>query len=583
MRWLVRVLVIALVAATLMIPTAALAAGGARAHAARLGPHPIPCAPAPCQQPGSPVKTGPGGASLLAQSTVVHLSISPHVVQADQLITMKVSYSGTGHCDPKMSTCGPGFSGATLADPGTEQTLGFIPVSCGRPNPNRPIKISPGATTQCYEVSETDAHFYFGIYTIVSAPAGNCNPADCVSEDWLQVVPSCTGLCPLNVSIKTFGSGTAGLGYDRSQSPAVPEFLGPDTSGLGEGKCLSGCTNVQVTVTDQRDGQPVAGAQVEAFVRPFARGAIAPYPGGFESDDGHLCRADEPDRCGTDLSDLPATDANGQVRFFYWAPGAIDRQTIRLKVNAQKACSTCEHGRQTGSQLADIAVSPNVIYTHDGTLDHEALDVLETWATHDANFATIGDQLRNATAEHALSSAIKAIAEFYAERAVPVLLAAEALHKVLTTPGEYADLSTTLGQEEALTALFLNPLGLATAGLGAVDAGELDPRFLEFIAGKHGLLRRLGETSDKLRSRVPILTEVMHLRVVEVSYCKQGEKCGPGDSTPGVEPFLYFDFKVDAPASRFAGEQKVLDEQFVLPYDAEYFDLLQFNGKGPPR
>jgi len=83
-------------------------------------------------------------------------------------------------------------------------------------------------------------------YGIITAPIGGCaapvnGVADCASDDYLLIEPACTGPCPLKVTIKTFGPATAGLGYDRSQSPAVPEFLGPDHSGLGEGKCLSGC------------------------------------------------------------------------------------------------------------------------------------------------------------------------------------------------------------------------------------------------------------------------------------------------------------------------------------------------------
>lgn len=172
-----------------------------------------------------------------------------------------------------------------------------------------------------------------------------------------------------------------------------------------------------------------------------------------------------------------------------------------------------------------------------------------------------------------LSSAILGIAEFYAKKAVPILLWPP-VHKVLTTPGEYAELSTEVGQEQAFTALFADPLGLATAGLGGVDAGELDQRFLDKIAGQDGMLRRWGLASDKLRAAA--LAETIELRIVEVSYCKIREQCGPGDSTPGVEPFVYFDFRADAPPSQFTPGKQIFADQFVIPFDAEFYDLLQF-------
>ncbi len=189
------------------------------------------------------------------------------------------------------------------------------------------------------------------------------------------------------------------------------------------------------------------------------------------------------------------------------------------------------------------------------------MDTLELWAKNEKNFESILKRPADAFAEHELTSAIKGIAEFYAETAVPILLAAEAIHKVLTTHAEYADLSTELGQEEALTAEFVDPLSLATAGLGGVDAGELDQRFLDTIAGKDGMLRRWGLESAKLRQARQL--ENMRLRIVKVSYCKLREKCGPGDSTPGVEPFVYLDFRAGAPSSIQGGGKAHFSDTFV--------------------
>lgn len=555
----------------------------AGARAARLGPPPVPCSPAPCGQGGQP--SLPAG--QLEESTKVHFTITPHVVHAGQVMKMRVTYSGDGHCDPRHSTCFPLLGQAELGAPGDAEVTGFIRVDCNRPNPAHPITTwTDGATTQCYVVDQADAHFYFGQYTIIRAPIGNCGAPngvfDCESDDYVLIEPACKGLCPLKVNVKTFGSDTAGLGYDKSQSPGVPEFLKPGTNGLAEGRCLSGCTNVQVTVTDKQTGAPVAGARLSASVTSFPPGAIAPYPKGFDSGDGHLCRASSFSTCGAGrfITDIP-TDANGQATYLYWAPGATSQHTVKITVKAQKACRTCSKGRQTGGNTHELKISPHVIYKSQATLGHEALDTLELWAKNDKNFESILRQPVNAFAEHELENAIKAIAEFYAtEAALPVVLALEAGHKLLTAPGEYADLSTELGQEEAFTALFANPLGLATAGLGGVDAGELDQRFLDTIAGKDGMLRRWGLVSDKIRG--PVLAETMKLSISEVSYCGVRENCGPGDSTPGIEPFLFFDFRAGVPSSQPTGERTIFTDQFVLPYDASFYDLLQFNGKGPP-
>ena len=179
--------------------------------------------------------------------------------------------------------------------------------------------------------------------------------------------------------------------------------------------------------------------------------------------------------------------------------------------------------------------------------------------------------------------AVKGIAEFYAgEAALPFVLAGAAGHKLLTAPGEYAKLNTSIGQEEAMTALFANPLGLSPAGIGSVNAGELDERFLEEIAGENGLVRRYGLVLEKLRSRRPIVRQTLTLRITEVSYCQQDQNCGPGDSTPGIQPFLYFDFRADTPQDQFTNGGHVFDDTFVMPYDAAFYYLLQYRGKAPP-
>jgi hypothetical protein len=385
-----------------------------------------------------------------------------------------------------------------------------------------------------------------------------------------------------------FGSGKAGLGFfagqDQGFPTPLPEFLAASTV-FGEGKCVSGCTNVQVTVTDKKTGAVVPDATVTASVTPFPSGGIAPYPKGFGSDDGHLCRADDPSLCGSGrlLTDLPPTDPNGQVRFVYWAPGAISQQTVMITAKAQKCDPhACHVGLQKGEDTRPLTISPHLLYSSEGRLAPDEVDVLTEWAHDDADTGTFAQQLKNAATEHALEKAIGSLAEFYAEHAVPALLAVELAHKVLTTPGEYAELHTSLGQQEALTALFVTPLKLATAGLGAVNAGELDQRFLDAIAGKDGLLRSYGGVLEELKKHKPITDQRISVRVVEVSYCSQGKNCGPGDQTPGINPFVYLYFQGDTPRSRLTGAATVFRYRLVLPYNAQFYTDFQYNGKLPP-
>jgi hypothetical protein len=389
------------------------------------------------------------------------------------------------------------------------------------------------------------------------------------------------------------GSGRSGLGWDKSQSPAVPEFIavGGNFRALGEGKCLSGCMNVQVTVTDKKTDAPVQGAAVSASVSPFTPNGLAPYPTGFEADGGHLCSAEanSPGVCGPSLSgtQLPPTDAGGQVRFLYWAPGAIRNQTVKISVTAEKSCANCPAGRRSGQGNSPVTISPHIIFTGVATLKPDAMNLLETWAANDNNFVTPNNELARGLGKQLLENSFKAVVDGALKvsegpLAGPIL-AFEAVHELHGVKSDLADLNTEIGQKEALTALFTNPLGLSTAGLGSVNAAEFDPAFLEAIAGKNGLLRSYGLALAKVNDRLPIISQDVKLALYEVSYCKQGKNCGPGESTPGIEPFLYFDFQADTPASSQTGAGQVFPPHaLVLPYDPVYFSYFQFRGKGPP-
>ena len=240
---------------------------------------------------------------------------------------------------------------------------------------------------------------------------------------------------------------------------------------------------------------------------------------------------------------------------------------------------------ESAERTTEVTITPHLIYTKAATLGHEDLDLLETWASNDKNFESPANDLAHGLGHQVLEGAAKALLERFVNIAEGPLagpiLALEAAHKIADSRAELADLSTEIGQEEALTALFTGPLELTTAGLGGADAGEVDSRFLDAIAGKDGLLRQYGLALDKVRTRLPILNQTVTVAVTEVSYCKQGQKCGPGENTPGIEPFLYLNFEADTLSSAQTGPGTVFHRALVMAYDPLFFSLLQFKGKGP--
>jgi hypothetical protein len=254
------------VVAVFAVPVAAAASGSSsttvRARTARLGPRPVRCRPAPCGQPGQP----PLASGQMQESTKVHLTITPHVARPGQIVTMKITYSGDGHClEEQGSTCGP--QGAP--------EISLVRVDCHTHKliPS-PTLAHPDETTQCFEVAPGSA-VGAPYYGVIQAPIGECGATnsvfDCISEDYLLIEPPCmtgpaavpaastasvgaanvradsvasdaaSGSCPLTVSVKVLGPGRAGLGGFRhfSHEGSKAYFIPPDTR-----KCASGCSNV---------------------------------------------------------------------------------------------------------------------------------------------------------------------------------------------------------------------------------------------------------------------------------------------------------------------------------------------------
>jgi hypothetical protein len=344
-------------------------------------------------------------------------------------------------------------------------------------------------------------------------------------------------------------------------------FDGTEPTFLEDTTCLSGCTNLTVTVTDPSNhGKAVAGAEVSASVTPIGDPFLK------RTETGYLCNASKPTSCGVGrfITGL-RTDRHGHVRLLYWAPGLLSKQTTTLTVKAQKPCShqACALNQKSGERDTTIRVSPNVIYQHDGTLTLEQARALGEWA--DGGLIHL--------------AAHKAV-ETLLEQAIEKLVKAEELaHKLgrglerISGVIEIAHLSLELKEQYGFMAMFLNAFDLSAVGLGdapdehLVTAGPSNA-LTEAVAGDghpplhlgaKGLLWRYGQTRAFLDAEHKLTDQEIHLAVYEISECRQGRVCGPGYlGRPGIQPSLYFRFSAEGPhlENTFIGT-------FVLRYNAQ--------------
>lgn len=394
--------------------------------------------------------------------------------------------------------------------------------------------------------------------------------------------------CRLDVKIKKQGPGTTGLGWlaGTGGDGAQGEFVATPATDAPFGDCLSGCENITVTVTDHKTGKaPDGGASVSVGVTPIPTSKVAPYPKGFQADQGHICLLSNPSDCGTTLQDLP-TASNGVLNLIYWAPGVIDDDTVKLTVTAEDACSTsvCHTSRQFGKAHTSIHLIPQkIIDTAGKPLGPDETTALVDWAEEDGDikFKEDGDgEVRQTAVESVLHTALDYGAEAF-EIEIPggfVLVTGQMLNSIRP---KLEPLTTRLGQEQAVTSLFAEPFGLHTDGLGAVDALALDRRFVDAIANQNGLMRKFAEfVRDEREHKGGGHEYNTHLTVDEVSYCETETVCGPGASTPGVQPFLYILFQATGPSTSNHNETH-FEGSVVVPYYAALFDVAQFGGQPP--
>ena len=404
--------------------------------------------------------------------------------------------------------------------------------------------------------------------------------------------------CPLTVKVSGQLAFTSGLTHRPVRNPDVARFFS-ETSGTSQNKCQSGCTDLTVTVTNPANhNKPVEGAKVDASVQALPGGGIAPYPSGEDPGSGYLCvgggTVASAANCGDGSRELiDHTDVNGQVKLRYWAPGVLTEEKVLLTVKASDDCtssSSCPTGHLSGEDLPNptLTVKPNVLIGTSAKaksveLDAEQAKDLAKW-TASASLSSLKDFLRNQGIEHLLSTAIEKALEAEAEG--PVAIAA-ILH-------EYNSINL---EEQGFMALILNKFNIRERGLGVTSpdtfhkVGPTPGRdFLlkfasdngQFNIDKGGLTWRYGKELAKLPK---IGVQTMNLRVTEVSYCSQGEECGPGYSGSGKEhyagihPYLYFQFVADrGPEGSEFGRHPVLEDSFIVPYSAEAWMQTQFGG-----
>lgn len=137
-------------------------------------------------------------------------------------------------------------------------------------------------------------------------------------------------------------------------------------------------------------------------------------------------------------------------------------------------------------------------------------------------------------------------------------------------------------------ALFFDRFGLSGTGLGRAPEGSVIPaapssNFQIALAGdgipplhlaQKGLLWNYGAQLGFLRDEQSSAfgAQFIHLYVYEVSYCAQGEGCGPDyHGSKGIHPFLEFQFVADH--SRL---EQAFEGHFLIPYNAQAWMDTQF-------
>lgn len=335
----------------------------------------------------------------------------------------------------------------------------------------------------------------------------------------------------LDVKVKTIGPTRSGLAifhHFAHEDPSRAFFQPPFSK-----QCASGCTNVLVTVTDPLTHEPVDGATVDASVTGVE---------GVTGGKGFLCDQAGPRDCGSHLINS-MTDASGQVHLLYYSPGLIAARRPAINVVARE-------GTHEGNGELTFTVKPYLIYEHTGTLTRAETLELAYWPAGKSLLAKLGKLINGLSGlEQGLTFSLNVLigAEKEVASAVQILEGVEAVTPILGVL-EIAHLGSELWERQGFVAMFLDSLKLSAIGIDdnpierAVSAAPAEGfmarlanlgTIAPFHAGAGGLLWDYAKRLDFLFENhdVAFGAQFLHVKVYEVSYCQEGELCGPGYRT----------------------------------------------------
>ena len=213
--------------------------------------------------------------------------------------------------------------------------------------------------------------------------------------------------CPLVVEVVPLEGNEqaypllAGLHYNRgTQEPSffipnktdpLPPIVGsrPFSGAPFEQKCGTGCTNIFVYVREPGvEEHPVSGAHVTLQAYAVAPSdATYPYPPvlsipvakpeGFNQFKGELCVVSGVQESGCGDSAKTTTDSQGIAYFRYWAPGIVKDSEVLLTATAVDKSPACDC--RTGTDKANVYLSPNVVFDAYTPLTQQAIDYFSHW------------------------------------------------------------------------------------------------------------------------------------------------------------------------------------------------------------
>jgi hypothetical protein len=322
--------------------------------------------------------------------------------------------------------------------------------------------------------------------------------------------------CPLNIQIEALDTPVqSGLHFDRANRE--PAFFAPFTpgasssDGLGfDRQCLSGCTNVRLTVT-RSNGSAVNDATVDVKFDGIApSNAVPAYPAG-QSHDAAVCVVVEAAQNDCGSTTTAQTDGDGHVFLRVWPPG-VDRRAgllMRVSAEAHNCSSVCTLA--FGNEKKLLHLDSHILLKARFTLSTDMRDALVQWA----------DRKRIQT---------------------DLPLFTTALDKVMPGVGSLISNSEDL-DDLLVVSLFVHDYGIDPTGI--MDTTTRD--YAQGLVGQgfeHELIDALRKYAQYLRTTPDIqghgIAQVTRITMYEVSYCRLYVACDRPAVGPSPGPFLVF-------------------------------------------